>query len=55
MLHSLRQVRAEHDGDDPESVKRLVAEAEAVFERLEKRLKAVNQGVKAEKAGKVEL
>ncbi|GAC99187.1 hypothetical protein PHSY_006787 [Pseudozyma hubeiensis SY62] len=43
------------DGDDPESVKRLVAEAEAVFERLEKRLKAVNQGVKAEKAGKVEL
>ncbi|TKY85320.1 hypothetical protein EX895_005482 [Sporisorium graminicola] len=50
---------ADADGDDPESVKRLVAEAEAVFQRLEKRLKAVNQNVKGKsegkKNGKVEL
>ncbi|CDS00964.1 hypothetical protein [Sporisorium scitamineum] len=46
---------ADADGDDPESVKRLVAEAEAVFERLEKRLKAVNQNVKGKAEGKVEL
>lgn len=47
-------VGADVDGDDPESVKRLVAEAEAVFERLEKRLKAVNENAKG-KEGKVEL
>ncbi|SJX63620.1 related to YSP2-protein involved in programmed cell death [Sporisorium reilianum f. sp. reilianum] len=46
---------ADADGDDPESVKRLMAEAEAVFERLEKRLKAVGRDVKGKAEAKVEL
>ncbi|EST04893.1 GRAM domain protein [Kalmanozyma brasiliensis GHG001] len=50
---------AETDGDDPESVKRLMAEAEAVFKRLETRLKAVTskegQSDGKKKRGKAEL
>ncbi|KAJ1018804.1 hypothetical protein NDA16_004609 [Ustilago loliicola] len=41
--------------NDPEAVKRMFAEAEAHIDRLEKRLKAINQDVGAKKGAKVEL
>ncbi|KAJ1026235.1 hypothetical protein NDA18_003892 [Ustilago nuda] len=41
--------------NDPEAVKRMFAEAEAHIDKLEKRLKAINQDVAGKKGAKVEL
>lgn len=58
--HANADADADADAGDPESVKRLVQEAEAVFERLEKRLKAVHSagkgdGKQATRDAKLEL